>query len=301
MPSHIFTRLGLWPESIAWNRRSADAARLPTGEINQHHYLHALDYLAYAYLQSAEDRKAEAVLRGMDRLEPPFHPHPAVPYTFAAVPARLALERQRWREAAAIQPRQPGGVLWDRYPHIEAISHFASALGAARSGDSARAREAVRKLGALHERVAASAEPYDWASQVAIQRLTAQAWLTYQEGDTQRALELMREAADLESSTEKSPLTPGAVLPAQELLRAMLMELGAYLAALVEYEVALGRSPGRVNSLYGAGRAAALSGDTGKATAYYRQLVENCRQAEASRLRLQHAKTFLAEGGQADR
>ncbi|MEE9607440.1 MAG: tetratricopeptide repeat protein [Myxococcota bacterium] len=295
MPSHIFTRLGLWQESIAWNRRAADAARLPTGEIHLHHHLHALDYLVYAYLQGAQDRKAEEVLRGMDGLEPPFDPHPAVPYTFAAVPARLALERQRWQEAAAIQPRQPSAVPWNRYPQIEAISHFARALGAARNGDPARAREALQKLGELHERVAASTAPYDWASQVEIQRLTALAWLTYEEGDTQRALALMREAADLESSTEKSPVTPGEVLPARELLGDMLRELGRNEEALAEYEVALDRSPGRFNSLYGAGRAAALAGDTGKAAAYYRQLLENCRQTEAQRPRLQRAKAFLAE------
>ncbi len=294
MPSHIFTRLGLWQESIAWNRRSADAARSPTGEVSLHHHLHALDYLAYAYLQGAEDRKAEAVLRGMHRLEPPFHPHPAGPYTFAAVPARLALERQRWQQAAAIEPRQPSAVPWDRYPHIEALSHFARALGAARNGDPVQAREGVRKLGELHERVAASVEPYDWASQLEIQRLTAEAWLSLEEGDTQRALELMRTAADLESSTEKSPLTPGEVLPARELLGDMLLEMGAHDDALAEYERSLDRSPARFNSLYGAGRAAALAGDAGKATAYYRQLVENCRQAETTRSRLEHARTFLA-------
>ena len=295
MPSHIFTRLGLWQESIAWNRRAADAARLPTGEIHLHHHLHALDYLVYAYLQGAQDRKAEEVLRGMDGLEPPFHSHSAVPYTFADVPARLALERQRWQEAAAIQPRQPSAVPWNRYPQIEAISHFARALGAARNGDPARAREALQKLGELHERVAASTAPYDWASQVEIQRLTALAWLTYEEGDTQRALALMREAADLESSTEKSPVTPGEVLPARELLGDMLMELGRHEEALAEYEMALDRSPGRFNSLYGAGRAAALAGDSGKAAAYFGQLVENCRQTEAHRPRLQQAKAFLAE------
>lgn len=292
MPTHIFTRLGLWQESIEWNRRSADAARLPAG---QHHNLHALDYLAYAYLQGAEDRKAEAVLRDGVRLDPPFHPHPAVPYTLAAVPARLALERQRWREAAAIEPRQPSALQWDRYPYVEAISQFARALGSARSGQPAGARAAIQRLDELHARVSAAATPYDWASQLEIQRLAARAWLAHGEGDEQRALELMREAADRESATEKSPLTPGEVLPARELLGDLLLELGAHGEALAEYERALERSPGRFNSLYGAGRAAALGGDTGKAEAYYGALVENCARADAPRPRLQQARAFLSK------
>jgi tetratricopeptide (TPR) repeat protein len=289
MPSHIFTRLGLWQESIAWNRRSADAAR------SHHHSLHALDYLAYAYLQGAQDGMAEEVLRGMDRLEAPFHAHPAVPYTLAAIPARFALERQQWEEAAAIEPRQPSAVDWDRYPYTEGLTHFARALGAARSGDPNQARAGILKLVELQQRAGESDDPYDWASQLEIQRLTAQAWLTYEEGDTPRALELMRQAADLESATEKSPLTPGEVLPARELLGEMLLELAMHDDALLELERALDRSPGRFNSLYGAGRAAEHAGDTERATSYYGQLVENCREAETSRPRLLHARAFLAQ------
>ncbi len=288
MPTHIFTRLGLWQESIAWNTKSAEADRRGFSP-------HAFDYLVYAHLQAAEDRKAEAIRDRMHRAEPFPHPHPGVPYAFAAVPARLALERQRWPEAAAIQPRQPSFVIWDRYPFTEAMSHFARALGAARTGDPAQARQSIERLGELRERLAASPQPYDWASQVEIQRLAAQAWLTYAEGDTRRALGLMREAAELESSTEKSPVTPGEVLPARELLGDMLMEQGTPDAALAEYEAVLERSPGRFNSLYGAGRAAALSGNTAKASAYYRQLVENCRQADAARPRLEQARTFLEQ------
>jgi hypothetical protein len=160
MPSHIFTRRGLWQDSIEWNERSADAAaeHRVNGALSLHH-LHALDYLAYAHLQRGEDEAAEAVGRRLDALEGPYQVHLASTYTLAAVPARLALERQRWTEAAALEPRRPADYPWDQTPAMEAITHFARALGAARSGEPEKARASVEKFAALRD-AAAGTSPF---------------------------------------------------------------------------------------------------------------------------------------------
>jgi tetratricopeptide (TPR) repeat protein len=183
----------------------------------------------------------------------------AVPYALAAVPARLALERQQWARAAALEPRVPASYPWDRFPAIEAITWFARALGAARTGDIAAAETALGKLASLRE-TAAKASNY-WATQVDIQRTAAAAWLAYAKGDEAQALESMRKAAQLEASTEKHPVTPGEVLPAAELLGDMFMELEQYADARVAYEKSLARSPNRYNSLSGAARAAEREGN----------------------------------------
>lgn len=295
MPSHIFTRLGLWEESIDWNARSAAAAReRPMGDAISLHYLHALDYLAYAHLQRAEDAQAERVLREMRTLEGPFLHEIATPYTLAAVPARLALERRRWADAAALAPRTPAAYPWDEVPAMEALTHFARALGAAHTGDRETAATALARLGELRE-AAAETSPY-WAQQVEIQQLAARAWLEHETGDSERGLELMRRAAELESSTEKHPVTPGEVLPARELLADMLLDLGRHEEALEQYEAALDRSPNRFNSLYGAGRAAELAGDRELAESYYAALVELAEDADPGREEIAHAREFLAEG-----
>jgi len=293
MPSHIFTRLGLWQESIAMNKRSASAAlKHPAGDKVSLHYPHALDYLAYAYLQRADDQNAKEILDTIKSLEGPFQSHVASAYTFAAVPARFTLERQRWAEAAQLEPRTPSHYPWDKFPAMEAITHFARAFGAARSGDRRAALEALDKLAALREQAAASSAY--WANQIEIQRLAAMAWLAYQEGKQEEALDTMRRAAELETATEKHPVTPGEVLPARELLADMLLAIGRHQEAQTQYLAALERSPNRFNSLYGAGRAAELGGNDTKAALYYRQLVD-VTGADAERKRLQHAKTFLAE------
>jgi tetratricopeptide (TPR) repeat protein len=275
MTSHIFTRLGLWPESITFNIRAADAARerTPMGMVSMHH-MHALDYLAYAYLQTADDDAALEVIRAMATLKPPFHDHAATAYSFAAVPARYALERQDWQAAAEIVTGWPDGVNWDKYPHLSAIPIFAQALGAARTGDRENAQQAIDELARLQERAAALEMAYDWGIQVAIQKIGAEAWLAYEAGETERALELMRQAAEMEASTEKNPVTPGEVLPARELYGDMLLAAGRYSEAQRQYEAALERSPNRFNSLYGAGRAAELADDAESAASYYGKLLE---------------------------
>jgi tetratricopeptide (TPR) repeat protein len=292
MPSHIFTRLGLWQESITMNQRSAAAAlKHPAGDKISLHHPHALDYLAYAYLQRAEDDEAQDILTKIKSVDGPIQAHLATAYTFAAVPARFALERHQWDDAAALEPRTPSTYVWDEFPAMEAITHFARALGAARSGDEEVARQAIDTLSSLQDQTAETSAY--WAKQIDIQRLAAQAWLTYQQGNQEAAFNTMRQAAEMEAATEKHPVTPGEILPARELLGDMLLESGRYEEAQAQYLAALERSPNRFNSLYGVGRAAEQGGDANKAALYYRKLVE-VTDADAKRERLQQAKTFLA-------
>lgn len=294
MPTHIFTRLGYWQESIDMNLRSAAAAlKHPAGDKISFHYLHALDYRAYAHLQRAEDAKAQEVLNLLENLQGPFQPHIAIAYTFAAVPARVALERHQWSDAARLKPQTPGNYPWDRFPAMEAITHFARALGAARSGDTQTAAQALDKMVALYEQTAKTSAY--WAKQIEIQRLSAKAWLTYEEGKREEALDMMRSASELEASIVKHPVTPGGVLPARELFADMLVEMGHYEEARTEYEAALVRNPNRFNSLYGAGRAAELGGDKSKAGLYYGKLIEVTADAGTDRTRLQQARAFLDE------
>ncbi len=295
MTSHIFTRLGLWPESIEFNRRAADAAseRTGAGAVSLHH-LHALDYLAYAYLQQADDAAADEVHEALEALEPPFQNHSATAYAFAAVPVRLALERHDWQRAAETQARWPADVAWDSYPYLEALPHFARALGAAHTGDVATAKAAIAELARLEEAARTLDVAYDWGIQVAIQRVAAEAWLAYASGDEERGLELAREAAEMEGTTEKNPITPGEVLPARELYGDMLLAAGRHAEAVSAYQAALERSPNRFNSLYGAGRAAELAGDAEAARGFYTQLVEICPAPTGEREELAHAQSFLA-------
>jgi len=293
MPTHIFTRLGLWEESIEMNKRSAAAAlKSPVNSKVSLHYPHALDYLAYAYLQRAEDEQARQVADMLAVQEDPYQVEIAVLYTLAAVPARLTLERQQWEKAAALEVRTPASVPWDQFPATEAITHFARALGAARSGNPEAARQSISTLETLRDRAAATSQY--WAKQIEIQRLAAEAWLTYQQGKKDEALEMMRNAAALEASTEKHPVTPGEVLPAQELLADLLLDRGRYEEAGTAYQATLNRSPNRFNSLYGAGRAAELEGDSNKAALYYSKLVEVTIESEVEPMRLQQARAFLS-------
>jgi tetratricopeptide (TPR) repeat protein len=293
MPTHIFTRYGIWEESIAMNRRSADAAlKHPVGGAISLHYTHALDYLAYAYLQRGEDKKAKQVLDTIRDIKKPVQAHVASAYTFAAVPARLALERQEWADAASLKPRLPANYPWERFPAMEAVTHFARALGAARSGNTQVAGKALEKLAALHD-LSVKISAY-WTKQIEIMRLSALAWSKYEGGLKEEGLNIMQKAAEMEASTEKHPVTPGEVLPARELLGDMLLEMGRYTKAKEAYETALNRSPNRLNSMYGAGRAAELIGNKKSALSFYKKLVEITVQ-DSERERLQQAKAFLSK------
>lgn len=271
MPTHIFTRLGLWEESNEGNQKSAEIARRnPVNGMVSLHLMHALDYLAYADLQLAKWDEAQAVLDSLRALDGPFMVEIATPYTLAAVPARLALEREAWPTAAALPARTPAAFPWDDFPAIEAITHFARGIGAARSGDPAAARNSVRRLATLRD-AAARTSAY-WADQVEIQRLAVEGWAAHAAGDDAAGLTAMREAARREGATEKHPVTPGEILPARELLGEMLLDLGRYEEAETAFAATLERSPGRRRSLYGAGRAAELAGDTVAAAQWYREV-----------------------------
>jgi len=296
MPTHIFTRVGLWPESIKMNKRSATAAlKHPAGSEVSLHYPHALDYLVYAYLQQADDHKARQVMEEILDPDGSFQTHIAASYAFTAIPARFVLERQQWAEAAALESKLPDNYPIEKFPAMEAITYFARAMGAARSGNVNMANQALEKLTALNKK-AGETSAY-WAKQVEILRLSSLAWIMYQEGGKEEALNVMQNAAELESSTEKHPVTPGEILPARELLADMLLDMGRYREAQTEYETALNRSPNRFNSLYGAGLAAELGGNKSEAVLYYKKIVEITESIKTDREQLKRAKMFLSENG----
>jgi len=287
MPSHIFTREGFWEESIGSNLASAAAAK------NDFDRLHAMDYLAYAYLQEGRDLDAKRVLEeaGAIRKVSPEHFVPA--YALAAIPARYSLERRRWAEAASLT-LQPADFPWDRFPQSEAVLIFARALGAARSGDAASARRDLDRLQVLRDALAALRQGY-WVEQVEIQRQVVSAWVARAEGKQEEALTLMRAAADREDKSEKHPVTPGPIVPARELLAEMLLELGDPRQALNEFESSHRVEPNRFKGLYGAARAAELSGDREKARTYYANLLALCEKADTERPELKEARAFLTK------
>jgi tetratricopeptide (TPR) repeat protein len=297
MPTHIFTRLGLWQESIQSNLASAAAAKNHVAKTHSgaasFDQLHAMDYLAYAYLQGGQDQKAKGVFDELGQISKLDLENFAAAYAFAAIPARYTLERRRWEEAAKLT-LHPRAFPWKQFPYAGAITWFARAVGAARSGDTTAARQDVEKLAAIQQALVQAKDTY-WADQVEIQRRAAAAWLALAEGDREKALALMRAAADLEDSTEKHPVTPGSILPAREMLGDLLLETGQPAKALVEFEASLRNAPNRFNGLSGAARAAAASGDRKKAAEYYAQLVKLCEKAEGARPELQKAKAFLAK------
>jgi tetratricopeptide (TPR) repeat protein len=257
MPSHIFVRLGLWDDAIRANQDSAAAARAHVEKTQpgatSFDELHAVDYLAYAFLQ--EGKEAEALKMGerVRRVEKLDNPNFAAAYALAAVPARLALERGRWKEAAALEV-VPASFPWAKFPYAEAITYFARGVGAARSGDAARAREAVARLEALRQAAVDLKIPY-WPDQIEIQRRAAAGWLARAEGRNDEAQRLLKEAVELEAATDKHPVTPGAVLPARELWADLLLELGRPAEARAEYEASLKVAPKRRYALAGIARA----------------------------------------------
>jgi hypothetical protein len=282
MPSHIFIRLGQWTDAVDWNMRSADAAlRQSSKEAVSMHYPHALDYMAYGYLQQGRDKKSQEVMEKMRQI-PGYAPSFATAYALAAIPARHALERGKWAEAAALPVRSPENFAWYNYPGAEAITHFAKGIGGARSGNTAVAEEAITSLDKLRTQLSSSGDTY-WAAQAEAQQLAVQAWLEYQKGDKNKALSMMREAADKEDALDKHPVTPGAILPARELLGDMLLLSKKPAEAMLAYEASLKVSPKRYNSLYGAALAAERAKDKQKARSYYIELLETAPEADGDR------------------
>ena len=297
MPSHIFTRLGLWQESIKSNLASEASAKRHAAEARMtgawDEQLHAMDYLMYAYLQGCQDAKARGVLDELNTITKTEPQDFKVAYAFAAVPARYALERRDWPAATHLELR-PADFPWQAFPYGAAITYFARALGAARSGDTATARENIDKLTSVKKALVGSKDNYDWSTQVEVQRLSASAWLAHAEGSAAEALRLARAAADLEDSTEKNPVTPGPVLPARELLGELLLEAGQPVEALKAFETSLSNSPNRFNGAYGAARAAELSQNQDKTVKYYRELKSLCTFSDTTRPALEKAKAYLS-------
>jgi hypothetical protein len=287
MPSHIFTRLGHWQDSIATNIASANASADLRGR------LHAWDYLTYAYLQVAQDADAQAIVENVAALPEVKDENLGAAYGLAAIPMRASLERGRWEDAARIElsPPEPD-FAWQRFPNAEAVNAFGRGLGAARSGDTAGAREQLQRLETLRQAMIDARQAY-WADQALIQSEMIEAWIVHTEGRSEEALQRLRAAADHEDATEKSVVTPGPLTPARELLGEMLMELARPGDALVEFEAVTVKEPNRFRALYGAARAAELSGDRDKARAHYTTLRNVAANADGGRPELATARAFL--------
>ena len=291
MPSHTFTRVGLWEEAAATNVASEKTA-LEQNVIGE--ALHAMDYQIYAYLQMARDKSALAVLQRtpatMSKLDVNAiggaAPGVAGAYATAAIAARYALERGAWAEAAALKPSTSA------FPHADAITHFARAVGAARSGNPAAAALDIEQLAALRDKLAAAKDDY-WREQVEIQRGVALAWTTFASGRREEGITLLRAAADAEDATDKSAISPGPLAPARELLGEMLLEAGNAKEALAAFEATMAKEPGRFRGAYGAARAAEAAGDRAKARQLYRTLLAIAKETEAERPDLQRARAFL--------
>ena len=301
MPSHIFTRLGIWEESIASNIQSAESARCYKQALNINdgffEELHAIDYLVYAYLQQGDNTRAEEQYNAINT-STAVHPLnvTAVMYPIAAIPARLALENKNWKRAANLQ-LQETGLDWGKFPWQKAIHHFARALGAAHTKDYILAEAEIQTLTELHQNMLAENDRSKsvQVKQVEIQVKTAQAWLYFYKNDTKKGLALMQEAAALERNTSLHPLTPGDVLPAIELLGDMLLALNKPEEALLAYEENLSNTPERFNGIYGAAIAAKQSGNQEKSNLYFKQLIELTKNANSTRPEIVEARNFILE------
>lgn len=254
MPTHIFVRLGEWNDAVSWNSRSAKAAlKYPTKGSTSMHYVHALDYLVYAHLQLGEKAKAFSVLQQIDSHHPIQDTFPAA-YALSTVPARVYLEQKEWLQASKLKVRHPRYISWDKFPQVEAITFYARGIGAARSGDLKAARENMAMLDQLFQKTQATSPNY-WALLVDAQRKSVKSWMLFAEGQQQQALALLREAADMEDSLDKNPVTPGAVLPARDLLGDMLLLAGDATAAKQAYNESLAIGPKRRYSTLGIDKA----------------------------------------------
>ena len=283
MPSHIFTRLGYWDESIETNRRSAAA------EPDSNAAVHPNDYMVYAYLQQGRDAEAWRVIARSRELTDRYYGG-ILGYNGVAMTARYALERSAWKDAASLP------LVSKAAPFVEAVPRFARAVGAARSGNTAQANAEIAALAALRDSLKARNDPY-WATIVDAQRLAASAWVARAEGKNDDAVRLARQGAELEETVEKHPVTPGPLLPARELEGDLLMELGRPADALRSYEMTLAREPRRARALFGAARAAEKAGNTAIARTHYEQLSRLMQRADASRTEARVAKEFLARQG----
>ncbi len=293
MPSHTFTRVGYWQESIDTNIASANAA---IKEGVHAEALHAMDYQVYAYLQSGQDAAARKVVEEAPRIAAKLDtnamggaaPLPAGLYAIAAIPARYAMERGDWKAAAALESRPTP------YPWVDAVTRFARSVGASRSGNVEAARADLAELRRHAEKLAA-AKDAEWSEQVAIQRQVAEAWLAFAAGRKDEAVESMRKAVAAEDATDKSAISPGPLVPAREVLGEMLLATGRPADALKEFEATMIKEPNRFRTTYNAAKAAIASGNRAAGRKYFALLLDICKAGDASgRPELQEARSFKA-------
>jgi tetratricopeptide (TPR) repeat protein len=275
MPSHIFTRVGYWNESIASNKESARIAK-ESGE--QHDQAHGMDYLVYAHLQLAQDKQARAVVDELTKVEFKSELFPGI-YAAAASPARYVFERGDWKAAAEL-PVRPS-----KFFYADAITYFARAVGAARSGNPDAGKADVAKLVELRDKLKESNDAY-WSNIVDIQGQVATAWLLHAQGKYDEALNALGAAAEAEDKTDKHPVTPGPLAPARELYGAMLLDRGMAKEALAAYEAVLKKEPNRLAALVGAAKSAKVSGDQAKAREYSGQIARQTADADSARAEL---------------
>ncbi len=297
MPSHIYSRVGLWPEMVEGNRRSYLAAKAELENssmgVGTYDALHAMDYMAFGELQQARDEEAGKIVRETAGLQKVNVENFPAAYAFAAIPSRYALERRDWKQAAALK-LSPPGLAWEKFPQAESVLVFSRALGAARLGMAGPARQDLKRLEELKAAMVAANIAY-WPSQTDFQIRAIAAWIALAENQPSQALELMRQAADMEDASDKHPVTPGNVVPSRLLLGEMLLELKRPAEALVELKRSLARDPNRYQTIAAAARAARAAGDTSAASRYYAELVRLGEKAQARRPELAEARDFLRQ------
>lgn len=297
MPSHIFTRLGLWDESIQSNLVSTSAARCyaENSGIKGHwdEELHGMDYLVYSYLQKADNVHAKQQVDYLKTIQEVYPVNFKVAYAFAAIPSRYYLENKMWKEASEMKTYQKD-FPWQRFPWQKAIIHFTRLLGSANIGDIGSAKEELEILNQIHDTLSSWKDIYS-ANQVEIQIKTGEAWILFKEGKKNEAMKMMLDATELEDKTGKNPVTPGEVLPARELLADMLLQSNRPAEAFKAYEEDLKKHPNRFNSLYGAALASERSNNKDKAAHYYKQLMTLVNDLQSQRPELEIAKKYLKQ------
>ena len=297
MPSHIFTRLGLWNESINSNIDSANSAVCYAESVNPNanwvSEIHALDYLVYAYLQMGDNVRAQSEMNKMIEIKEVFpSDHFASAYALIAVPSRLAIENKNWQLATELELPKTN-LDWDKAPWPKAMLHFSRALGFTNTGNSSKAQKELDILINLRDRLNEAKNSYE-SGQVTIQIESIKGWIEYSKGNTEKAIEYMKLASKLESETSKAAVTPGEIIPAEELLADLYMLTGRHKEALESYELNLKGRPFRFNGLYGAAKAAQKLDNNELAAYYFEKLIKVSEDVNSSRPELLEAKDFLA-------
>lgn len=298
MPSHIFTRLGLWEESINTNIKSASSAVCYAESMSPGAHwdeeIHAIGYMVYAYLQTGNNTLAKEQFEYLKTFKKIFPLNFKIAYTTSAIPARIAVENKNWEEATSLELPQIGDLNWQNFPWEKSLLHFARALGTIHTGNLDATQQNLNLLSSAREELITLGENYE-ANQVEIQIKTVEAWLQFKKGNINEAIALMTAAAEMESMTSKHPVTPGEILPADELLADMFLMANRPKEALTYYELNLERRPNRFNGIYGAAIAAKQSGDIYKAVSYFEALLGQTKHSNSDRPEIAEAKDFLRQ------